>query len=790
MMNNSSGGPPPALPPSQVFKRGRPGEYRDRSGIPARPPFDPRFGGRGGDNGPDVGSGSGTDFGSGGGGRFGRGGRVPLPTGRGMPMTHGRERGPMRPMGRDIFPPGSGGRHHDFGRGQYHMNPGHVRADPRSDPRSGHFAPHQRPPPPPPLGRDMLGGRGRGPPPIINHLQHLGVTGGMQQHQGMQLMHHLSPMHQQHHIPHIGAPHIQQRHPPFQQGPPISQFIQNQGLKEHEAQFQNQQVHLTTLQPTPAATVQTTQPIYSKEQIDQAWTEHTAPNSMKYFHNPILHESTYSMPAVLAAKAEQASSTTTGHIQAVVSQTWIEYNDPTTGKTYYSNGISTTWEKPDGFGSSSENTRTTNPNDEDEPPTKRKKSVAKRETSFSSKSEAQSAFKGLLLAKGITPTNKWNEVMKSCSADSRWDACEILSLGERKQALAEYQTKRASELKNLDREERKRAKDAFVDLLAEVLSSITTFNAFTSRLSDMRDTLSKDDRFYAVEEEGIRESLFLEFCEEMRKREERKKRNKKRDMKEAFFSVLKDHEESAKLTFASTWSSFLSSLNEVELNDPRFLSSQFMSDSDRELYFSDFVIELQTVEDEKRRRIRDARKRAEVAQREAFCETLRCLAIDGKIIPSSRWGDVEEFLALEPTYGPVVEQDRNVPRDLFDDFIAEWDSRYQTDRSFMVRLLNMVNGNGRMLMSVTVESTYDEFKEKLLSSSAPVAKDYQTSRHIMNTEDPVSHAKVFFNEITGKAKGTLLAPTRKATRLSSTVDDTSEDEGEIIEDGEIEVLSS
>lgn len=706
-------------------------------------------------------------------------------------MIHGRGRGPMRPMGRDVFPPGSGGGHLDFGRGPFPKNPGHGRGDPRSDPRGGSFPLHQRPPPPPPLGRDMMTGRGRGPPPMMNHHQHMGVTGGMQQQQqGMQLMHQPPPMHQQHHLTHLGAPHMQQRHPPYQQGPSMGQFIQNQGPQEHAAQFQTHQVHLNTLQPIPSAPAQTTQALYTKEQIDQAWTEHTAPNSMKYFHNPILQESTYTMPPVLVAKAQQASITTTGHTHPVVSQTWIEYNDPTTGKTYYSNGISTTWEKPDGIGSSSESTRTTNLNDEDEPPTKRKKTSVKKDTSFSSKAEAQAAFKGLLLAKGITPTTKWNEVTKSCVADSRWDACEILSLGERKQALAEYQTKRASELKNLDREERKRAKDAFVDLLTEVLSSITTFNAFTSRLSDMRDILSKDDRFYAVEEEGTRESLFLEFCEEMRKREERKKRNKKRDMKESFFSLLKDHEESAKLTFASTWSSFLSSLDEDELNDSRFLPSPFMSDSDRELYFSDFVIELQTVEDEKRRRIRDARKRAEIAQREAFCETLRHLAIHEKIIPSSRWGDVEELLALEPTHGPVLEQDRNAPRDLFEDFIAEWDSRYQKDRSFMVRLLNMVNGNGRMLMSVTVESTYDEFKEKLLSSSAPVAMDYQTSRHIMNTEDPVSHAKVFFNEIIGKAKGTLLAPTRNVSRLSSTVDDSSEDEGEIIEDGEMEGSSS
>jgi len=301
----------------------------------------------------------------------------------------------------------------------------------------------------------------------------------------------------------------------------------------------------------------------------------------------------------------------------------------------------------------------------------------------------------------------------------------------------------------------------------------------------MRDALSKDDRFYAVEDEGTRESLFLEFCEEVRKRDERKKRNKKREMKEAFLAVLKDQEEKGNLTFASTWSSFLASLEEDELNDPRFLPSSLMSDSDRELYFSDYVIELQTAEDEKRRRIREARKRAETAQREAFCESLRRLATEGQIEPFSRWRAVEELISTEPTFGPVQEQDRNAPRDLYEDFVGEWNNRYQKDRSFISRLLHPPNSSGQSSIVVTAESTFEEFKEKLLSSSAAIAMDYQDSRHILNTEDPVSNARVYFNELLAKVKGTILPSDQNLSHRSSAVDESSEDEGEIIEDDEI-----
>lgn len=705
--------------------------------------------------------------------------------GTGPPLIHGRDFGPPRHMGRDGFT-GRGGRT-IFGRGDGGgplLNGG--RGDPRDDPRGGHFPTHQRPAPPPPQVRDILmqQERGRGQPPMMNHHQPMGQHLGMQHYHGMQMIRQQQPppMHHPNPLPHMTQTHMMhESHSHFQQGPPQGQYLQNHGPpQDHGTQFKPHQPHqLPTPQNVLSAPVQLPSSSYSKEQIDQAWTEGIAPNLMKYYYNSILQESTYTMPPVLILKAQHESNVATP-AQAATQNAWIEYSDPNTGKTYYSNGVSTTWEKPDGFGISDESRS----KDDDEPPTKKKKLSAKKETSFGSKSEAQAAFKGLLLAKAVTPTNKWNEVVKMCSTDSRWDACEILSLGERKQALAEYQTKRSNELKNQEREERKRAKDAFVDLLTETLPLVATFNALTTRLGDMRDSLSKDDRFYAVEDEGTRESLFLEFCEEVRKRDERKKRNKKREMKEAFLAVLKDHEEKGNLTFASTWSSFLASLEKDELNDPRFLASSLMSDSDRELYFSDYVIELQTAEDEKRRRIREARKRAETAQREAFCETLRRLATEGQIEPFSRWRAVEGIISAESTFGPVQEQDRNAPRDLYEDFVGEWNNRYQKDRSFISRLLHPPNSSGQSSTVVTAESTFDEFKEKLLSSSAAIAIDYQDSRHILNTEDPVSSARVFFNELLAKVKGNLLPSDQKLPHRSLAVEQSSEDEGEIIEDDE------
>ena len=287
-------------------------------------------------------------------------------------------------------------------------------------------------------------------------------------------------------------------------------------------------------------------PAQSKEQIDKAWGEHTAPSGIKYYHNSVTKESTYTKPAAMFTQQPATESPKTSV------RPWKEYEDAATGKKYYSNGVATTWEKPAAF--ESEHEMATPPEQTEPAKKKRKKPEAKKESEFNNRDEAIAAFKGLLLAKAIAPTLKWNEVAKICSSDSRWDACEdALSVGERRQALAEYQTKRANELKALERQERIRAKEAFGQLLAEVLPSVQGFSALSSRFSDVRISLSKDDRFYAVQEEETRESLFLDFCEEFRKREERKKRNRKRETHEAFNSFLNEREETGVLSFASTW---------------------------------------------------------------------------------------------------------------------------------------------------------------------------------------------------------------------------------------------
>ncbi|KAL9185344.1 hypothetical protein ACHAXT_003121 [Thalassiosira profunda] len=522
---------------------------------------------------------------------------------------------------------------------------------------------------------------------------------------------------------------------------------------------------------------------------DAAWTEHKSPAGVPYFYNTVTKVSTYDRPVQLGgtatasstAPAREASTAVNGGGAQTAKSKWQTYTDETTGKKYYSDGTTTTWTRPSELGPD-ENDATVKKKKiafEDDNGRKPKKRKAEKveESPYASKAEALAAFKGLLLAKDVAPTTKWNDVVRACSDDARWNACA--KDGERKQALAEYQTKRANELRDVKRQEKVRAKEAFQRLLTDVLPNTSKFVPGSSRFVDVRDSLSKDDRFHAVEDESTREELFYEWVEELRKKEERGKRNKRREAKENFLAFLKAKEEEGQLTFASTWSSFVSSLAEGEQSDARFATGQHMTEQERQLYFSDRVIELQNAEGERRRRIRDARRRAEKAQRDAFREKLSELAKEGIITPDTRWRGVEERVSSRypDTYGPVREQGREVARELFEDFVYDWQEEYGRDRKTLERAWE--SSSKKKDFKIDGTATAEEFGKLLLDLSAGSPELYGEIRRISHRETPVSSVALYFDQLKAEVNG------GKRRGSSSRGDESSEDEGEIVEDGEV-----
>jgi pre-mRNA-processing factor 40 len=215
-----------------------------------------------------------------------------------------------------------------------------------------------------------------------------------------------------------------------------------------------------------------------------------------------------------------------------------------------------------------------------------------------------------------------------------------------------------------------------------------------------------------------------------------------------------------------------------------------MSESDRELHFSDYVLELQAAEEERRRRIRDARRRAEKAQREAYSEALRRMASEGSLLPSSRWRTVEDMITADPSFGPLQAHERDAPCEIFEDFIEEWSEVYRRDRSFLSSLVHSSPKHG---IAVCPETTYDGFSKALLDEAAHSPELYSDTRRILNHEDPISSARLYFSELVSRARerhGNIVNRPKAALRRGSKAESSSEDEGEIREDGEVVIDDS
>ena len=207
--------------------------------------------------------------------------------------------------------------------------------------------------------------------------------------------------------------------------------------------------------------------------------------------------------------------------------------------------------------------------------------------------------------------------------------------------------------------------------------------------------------------------------------------------------------------------------------------------------FADYVIDLQAAEDEKRRRIRKARLDAEKAQRDAYRGFLRAQAKEGKITIVTRWRNIEEPASKDPTFIPVKEQDDDAPRMIFEDFVDDMKDRYRKDKHFLSRLVSPTKVFPTGIL-VGKNTEYDEFCENLVKAAG---KEHETEcKKILNRE-PVSSVSWFFNELQLRAKNAVAAAYAtspagysgrrlSAARMSSAKDE-SEDEGEIVEDGEV-----
>jgi pre-mRNA-processing factor 40 len=249
-------------------------------------------------------------------------------------------------------------------------------------------------------------------------------------------------------------------------------------------------------EPVAAAAAPAVQPGMSAAD----WSEHKAPDGRSYYYNAVTKVSTYDRPAVLPklepVKAEPVAAAAPA--AAVVSPVevppcqWKAYDH--NGKTYYSDGKTSLWEKPEEMkqheaavakakvaaeaaakaaseAQSAAALAKAAAEEEAEREAaaamkrgKRREEKAPVDVSvFTTPELKKEAFLALLLEEGVSSQHKWGEIEKFCSEDPRWG---LLKKGEKRQATTEYQNQKRKDEAKEERMRAKKAKDAFLKMLA------------------------------------------------------------------------------------------------------------------------------------------------------------------------------------------------------------------------------------------------------------------------------------------------------------------------------------
>lgn len=346
---------------------------------------------------------------------------------------------------------------------------------------------------------------------------------------------------------------------------------------------------------------------------------------------------------------------------------------------------------------------------------------------YATAAEAQEAFRQLLLDKKVTSTQKVKDVIDICQFDARWNA--LKSLGEKKQSIAEFQTK----LLKLEKEEQKvrarKSRDAFLLMLAEN----TEIDART-RWRDAVTILQDDARFKAVEDAREREDLFKDFILELEKKEREDSKKLRAEAIVAFHEVLEQMYRENKFGRLSVWSESRGLFSEV-VNQPRFKS---MTDADFRICFQDFVSTLAESHRQQERRRKEEYLTALEGKKKEFNKGLESLVAAGVLSVNSRWTSVallSELTSL-PAYKALIQHvderpgDLQIPsdftglnecRDAFESCLTRLQDQHKSDKRAVKDLMHL------MKVKISHDSKFEDLKALVTSFIGSAKSNSATS---------------------------------------------------------------
>lgn len=490
------------------------------------------------------------------------------------------------------------------------------------------------------------------------------------------------------------------------------------------------------------------------------WTDHAGQDGKTYYHNRVTKVSTYDKPACLRPPPKLASIPP-GPPSSLPPCRWKEYTTAE-GKTYYSDGNESLWVEPDELKehkakqarrdagedneeegvevvqhvvpavalaqqkAAVETIEVMDDGSDDEGKGRREgresgaaapksalaavvlKATVKQEPpddddgkhqTFNTHEEAVAGFKRLLYVKGVSSTAKWADMPKLLSKEAVWS---ILKTGEKKQAFAEYQTKRMKEEKEEKRARVRKARDSFLKMLVECVEIDSK-----SRWKAAEELLSEDARFKTTDLSlHDKEDVFNDFITELAKKEKEEKRLNKK----AFAALLRkyaglprkegkerageseeeneekeenEEEDGLRLVRGMEWREAQEVLDRRIRGEEERRLRDLVEEVDQRHAYEDVLEELEKQHQMRKRAEREARRKVEEERRGRFRLVLVRLAEEGLLDMRSKWKNLKSVIEQTEEYKIIIGQGGATAAELFEKFVEELKGRYAEDKRKM-----------------------------------------------------------------------------------------------------------
>ncbi|KAF9956449.1 PRP40 pre-mRNA processing factor 40, partial [Modicella reniformis] len=258
---------------------------------------------------------------------------------------------------------------------------------------------------------------------------------------------------------------------------------------------------------------------------------------------------------------------------------------------------------------------------------------------FSTKEQAEEAFKNLLRETGVTSTWTWEQTMRAVVSNPMYRA--LKTVAERKSAFQDYVDERRIQERQEERARQQRLKQEFLDLLKKRNDKVT----------------------HAKKEEA---------------------RQRRKNGMAALGSLLQSMEN--EITLMTRWTE----ARELLQNHKEFQASdtiQALNKMDQLSVYEDHVKHLEREYDQKRARDRVLRKRTERKRREEFKELLTEMRKKGQLNAKTLWMQIQPLMKEDPRYQDMLGQPGSTPMELFWDMIEDLDEKLYQDRKMIQDLL-------------------------------------------------------------------------------------------------------